>query len=124
MFFSKKEKQKFKQEIIEAVLSELKRELLGLSRDKTINVNITKTREKLSKTLMKDCEEVYKTYPRKVGKPTALKSIAKALRDIDKDVLLEKTELFALSVMDTEKQFIPHPATWFNQERYNDEVDL
>jgi len=124
MLFTKKWKKKFKEEVVEEILSRLKEELLGFSRDQTVNINVTKVKEKLSKSLMKECEEIYKAYPRHVGKPKALKGIAKALRDIDKKVLLKKTELFALSVSDVEKKFIPHPATWYNQERYNDEIEF
>jgi hypothetical protein len=36
-------------------------------------------------------------------------------------VLLEKTLAYAQSRVGQDQQFTPHPATWFNQERFNDE---
>lgn len=71
-------------------------------------------------------EKIYKAYPRRSGKKNALMSIRKALRDNSFDYLLEKTEAYAklwqgVSPSHPDFQFIPHPATWFNQERYDDE---
>lgn len=64
---------------------------------------------------------IYEAYPKKVGRPAALKAIANACRSIDADQLLELTAAYAKSVAGADLQFIPHPATWFNQERYNDD---
>lgn len=64
--------------------------------------------------------EIYEAYPRKVGKPAALLKIKKALKTVNPGVLLEKTRQYARAVNGTDPQFIPHPATWFNQERFND----
>ncbi|MEX0660488.1 MAG: hypothetical protein WEA58_11445 [Balneolaceae bacterium] len=66
-------------------------------------------------------EEIYELYPRKVGKAEALKKIKKALKKVDADVLSEKVQLFAESVEGQESQFIPYPATWFNQCRWEDD---
>lgn len=67
-------------------------------------------------------EDVYQLYPRKVGKKKALKKIRKALEDdISSEELKEKVRLYAESVKDKNRQFIPYPATWFNQGRYLDD---
>jgi predicted DNA-binding transcriptional regulator len=76
-------------------------------------------------------EPIYQAYPKKVGRPAALKAIAKAIQRVQNqpDVpstdainnLLEKTKAYAKAVEGSDLQFIPHPATWFNQERYNDD---
>ncbi len=66
-------------------------------------------------------EEIYQHYPKKVGKPQALKAIRKSLSKMDPESLLEKTKAFALARKDEDHQFTPNPATWFNQERYNDD---
>src|SRR5678815_4026053 len=70
------------------------------------------------------CELVYKQYPRRVGKKAALPKIAKAINayGFDKIDLAVKT-LADLWKNETDKQFCPHPATWFNQERFNDEPE-
>jgi hypothetical protein len=70
--------------------------------------------------LLSKAEEIYAAYPRKVGKPAALKAIAKALKETDAD-LLELTRAFAKAVEHDNPDYIPHPATWFNQARFNDD---
>ncbi len=68
-----------------------------------------------------ECEEIYEAYPRKVAKPDALRAIQKAMsRGTDFAGLLARTKLYA-SLVDSDQRFIPHPATWFNQERFNDD---
>ena len=71
-----------------------------------------------------NAETIYKLYPRKVGKPGALKAIKAALKKESAEFLALQTKKFAASpYVATKPEFIPHPATWFNQERYNDEAD-
>ena len=41
-------------------------------------------------------------------------------RDWSSDVC--SSDLYAASVEGKDKKFIPHPATWLNQERWDDEV--
>lgn len=65
-------------------------------------------------------EIIYSYYPRKVAKPNALKAITKALKGMSFEVLLSKTCHYAETVAGVDLEFIPHPATWFNQQRYND----
>lgn len=74
-------------------------------------------------------EAIYAVYPRKVGKLAAMKAIAKAamtLREKEPDplaYLLARTQLYATATSiwpEEEKKYIPHPATWFNQGRYDD----
>jgi hypothetical protein len=64
---------------------------------------------------------IYEAYPRKVGRPVALKAIVKALASEPFDSLLSKTEAFARAVQGKDQQYIAHPSTWFNQQRYNDD---
>ncbi len=65
-------------------------------------------------------EEIYCAFPRKVGKPIALKAIRNALSKTSFDELLQKTKDFA-TARNGDVDFCPMPATWFNQERYNDD---
>jgi len=63
----------------------------------------------------------WKQYPRKVAKPNALKSWLKIKPD---DVVLKKM-LDAINqqqLPSKEMQFVPHPATWLNASRWEDEV--
>jgi uncharacterized protein YdaU (DUF1376 family) len=63
----------------------------------------------------------WKQYPRKVAKPNALKFWLKIKPD---DVVLKKM-LDAINqqgLSSKEIQFVPHPATWLNAKRWEDEV--
>lgn len=64
-------------------------------------------------------EEIYQLYPLKAAKPDALRAITKALKTNTSIYLRERTEAYAKAVKDTDT-LIPHPATWFNGERFND----
>ena len=65
-------------------------------------------------------EAIYQAYPLKVGKVPALKSISKAILKIPAEELLKKVQAFN-AVRNGNLDYCPHPATWFNQERYNDD---
>jgi hypothetical protein len=71
---------------------------------------------------------IYQAYPRKVGKAAAQKAIAKAITLIrfrgesnPAEWLLAKVKQFAQSPAGKAGEFCPHPATWFNQARYDDD---
>jgi len=64
--------------------------------------------------------EIYRAFPMKVGKPDALRAIKRALLNVPFNTLLDKTKAFA-AARNGDLNFCPNPATWFNQERYNDD---
>ena len=64
---------------------------------------------------------IYELYPRKVARPAALKAIAKALGKCGFESLKKAVLSFATSCAGKDAQYIPHPATWFNQERWADQ---
>jgi DNA-binding MarR family transcriptional regulator len=66
-------------------------------------------------------ETIYSEYPRKESKPAAIKAILKAFKTYPPEHLLERTKAYAAAIAWKEKQFIPHPATWFNNERFEDD---
>lgn len=70
-------------------------------------------------------DSIYLAYPRKVGKGKALKEIGKALdRGHSLELLAQRTKEFAAATAawpKEERQFIPHPATWFSQDRFLDD---
>ena len=67
-------------------------------------------------------------YPRKVSKAKAEKAFSKAVPTlIALSSLMEKTRAFAASWKDRprdELQYCPHPSTWLNDARYNDETNV
>lgn len=69
-------------------------------------------------------EDVYAAYPRKVGKPKAMSAIEKQLKIFGFDAVIAATKRFSEAWKgETDLQFCPHPATWFNQERFNDKPE-
>ncbi|MEW6160159.1 MAG: hypothetical protein AB1813_22230, partial [Verrucomicrobiota bacterium] len=67
-----------------------------------------------------ECEEIYDQFPLKAGKPTALRAIAKCLKEFSADYLMERTKAFA-KARNGDLKFCPYPATWFNQRRFQDD---
>lgn len=66
-------------------------------------------------------ESIYQLYPRKEGKGKALQAIEKALRIATAEVLTEAVKSFAAAKAGTDPQYIPHPASWFNARRWEDD---
>ena len=69
-------------------------------------------------------ETWYLAYPRKVGKGAAWKAFEKARKAHvlpDMDELVEITKRYAIFAKTLDPQFIPHPSTWLNEARYDDE---
>lgn len=73
-----------------------------------------------------DFEGFWEAYPRKVGKGAARPAYRRAVRKIGglepHDLLMEGVRSLALRNLDP--RFIPHPATWLNQERWDDTPDI
>lgn len=72
-------------------------------------------------------EAFYAAYPRKVARPAALR----AWKNKKINEYLARRIMEALEAAKRSEQwqkdkgkFIPYPATWLNQERWNDEVEL
>lgn len=68
-------------------------------------------------------EHFWQQYPRKVAKKAAEKSWKK-LTDIEQTKALNAIPQHVnyWKTKETEHEFIPHPATWLNQGRYEDEL--
>jgi hypothetical protein len=69
--------------------------------------------------------EFYTLYPRKQGRRAAEKSwqrLSSQEQQDAYDALSNHIEYWKLK--QTEKDFIPHPATWINQGRWEDELDM
>lgn len=68
-------------------------------------------------------ESIYQEYPKKVAKPSALRAIRKALKKHTAAFLIAKVKEYAEKVKGKDRQYIPHPASWFNDERFKDESE-
>jgi len=68
-------------------------------------------------------DEFWERHPRKVGKGSARKAYAKALKITTHDNIMFGLSQQLASMEAKEKQFIAHPATWLNGERWDDEPE-
>ena len=68
-------------------------------------------------------DKFWKSYPRKVGKGAAKKAWIKNNCDAHIDKILKTLETYKQTEQwrKDNGQFIPHPSTWLNQERWEDE---
>jgi hypothetical protein len=85
------------------------------------NDNDNKDINKDKKEKGKQALEIYQIYPKKVARAAALKSITAALKKISFYDLKSAVESYAITAKDSDIKYVPHPATWFNQERWADE---
>lgn len=67
-------------------------------------------------------DRFYAAYPRKVGRKDAERAFQRAARDVDPERLVDAAERYAADPnQPTDRSKIPHPATWLNQGRWDDE---
>lgn len=84
--------------------------------------NRTRTTElELPNDIFRYFEDFWNAYPRKLGKGEARQAFARAVNLYGHDVVVDGAKRFASDPNLPAKQFIPRPATWINQERWNDE---
>ncbi len=81
---------------------------------------VSSTRPPTSETSIQ-AEAIYQAYPKHVGKTAALKAITKVMRKVPHEILLARVRQYAASRQGQDPQFTPHPATWFNHGRYEDD---
>lgn len=77
------------------------------------------------------CESIYVHYPRKVGHKVAIEAIRKSVSEVAErqkvpavvaaEWLAVRVQQYAVAVKGMTTKYIPHPATWFNQGRYDDD---
>ena len=63
----------------------------------------------------------YEPWPRKVGKGGARKAFKAALKKTDFQTLCEGRDRFIAAASGQDKNYIPYPSTWLNQERWLDD---
>ena len=67
-------------------------------------------------------DDLWKIYPKKIGKGTARKALAAAMKKTPIDQIQHALSLFVRSWGNQDKKFMPHLATWLNGERWDDEL--
>ena len=66
--------------------------------------------------------EFWLKYPRKIGKSSCSKKYKIALKKADHQDIMDSLDNHIQSWKQTDLEYIPYPATWLNQERWNDVV--
>lgn len=61
-------------------------------------------------------------YPRKIGKKKAKDKYALLLKDNSHDEIINGLDMYLRKWKGIDKKFIPHPYTWLNQERWQDDI--
>ncbi len=86
------------------------------------NIDKKESENTLSPTKEDAFVHFWQIYPRKTAKKKALESWEKAVKKAAAAVILQGAQAFAAwcERNGEEPQFIPHPATWLNQERWED----
>src|SRR3990167_238199 len=119
---------------IDRELTDVPSELKGYINTPSIQTDPTLTpgklgKVKLSKVMSNEDEENFEKfwteYPKKIAKKEAKKVFIKVC-PIDKTELMAGLAKWKKSEQWTKDKgrFIPHPTTWLNQERWNDEVEI
>ena len=69
-------------------------------------------------------EQFWPAYPRKIGKGQARKAFIRSRRTTPLETITVGLARFVVTTVGTEPQFVCHPATWLNGERWNDESGI
>lgn len=86
----------------------------------------TISKNDFKKQLENQFEDLWKKYPKKAGKPMALKAFLKAVKSgVEIDLISKKIDEYnqQIDFRKTEKQFIKNGSTWFNQQGWLDEYE-
>ena len=67
-----------------------------------------------------DANLIYAAYPRKVARKLAMRAIIRAMEKTPAELLFQLTKSYSEARRGQDENYTPHPATWFNQERFND----
>jgi hypothetical protein len=64
-------------------------------------------------------DEFWKVFPKKAGKPSAIKAWQKAVRKTDPGKIIAAARVYA-GTEGVQRGFIKFPQGWLNEERFND----
>lgn len=100
--------------------------------EKELDIDIDKEKNKLANKLadselQQRFDNLWEQYPNKKSKPKAFTAYKKAIKaGTTDDEILKGIENYKreIEIKRTDKQYIAHGSTWFNQKRWLDEYDL
>lgn len=85
---------------------------------------LSETAPKVNKSGLFDA--FWGVYPRRVGKGAAAKAHARAIKRATPERILDGAQAVAdrwRTLAPDERQYVPHPATWLNADRWDDEAE-
>ncbi len=95
---------------------------VGLPRDTGVPLTRTTELEPVNKNqLTNEFEIFWSIYPRRTGKQAAKASFEKAVKAVGLDKVMDGVRALANDPNLPAEQFIPNPATWLNQGRWDDD---
>jgi|TARA_Y100000310_G_C20647796_1_gene797621 hypothetical protein len=83
----------------------------------------TATKE-VKKERKKEFDHFWKSFPRKIGKGKAEEAFKKAVKKADYETIRVALEKQKANSQWADVKYVPHPATWLNQRRWEDEVEI
>jgi len=87
------------------------------------NLTITTELEPEENDISSKFDVFWFEYPRKKGKGQARKAFEKALEKTDIDTIIAGVESYKANADMSDPQFVAHPTTWLNGERWDDEYE-
>ena len=96
----------------------------GHARSRHIDIDIDIDKKPPSSTSVDAFGVFWKAYPKKVGKAAALRSWKRSKPDLQAVLDALKPQVASKQWTKDGGQFIPNPATWINQGRWDDEVAI
>jgi len=87
----------------------------------TITTELEPSKQELLNDISRKFDQFWAAYPRKKGKGQARTAFEKALTKTDIDTILAGVEAYKEHEDMYDPQFIAHPSTWLNGERWEDE---
>jgi hypothetical protein len=95
---------------------------VGLPRDTDVPLTRTTELEPVNKNqLTNEFEIFWSIYPRRTGKQAAKASFEKAVKAVGLDKVMDGVRALSNDPNLPEEKFIPNPATWLNQGRWDDD---
>ena len=88
---------------------------------------VNKGKNNIMSEFHNEFEEIWSSYPRKIGKPNAEKSYIKARKEgTTKEEVLEGLNRYIeyIRANGTDTKYIKHGATWFNQHGWDDDYSI
>lgn len=86
--------------------------------------SISMTKPSLKEAMEEGFEEFWRQYPRKKAKGAARRAFEKARKTVSQPDLIIGVMRYAAACEGKDPQYIAHPATWLNAERWSDEIDV